>query len=507
LANITVISPNIVVHNLDPHTGIPFMPHMAAHLAGEIHYHTKYEVDVIDCFGSDSENTRDFGKFLLLGIDEKQVIKKLHPETKVVLLYCRTIEDLFSTELIANEIRKQRPDIKLVYFENIQTVNSFSLAKIIKDILKLPGEIAILGEPEDRIEKLLDCLFQDDYQALRDIKGIIFIDPSSNNFIHTPEVDFNKNLDALAMPLWEKFQLEGYWNIGFSHAPVKKNSRFLPLLTSRGCPYRCTFCVSPSLNPMWRPRSAKHVVDEMEYFYKKMQITDFHVSDLDPTINDKRTQNMAREIITRQLPITWKLAQGTKIETIKSIETIKLMKQAGCTFVSFSPESGSERMLQIMNKRFDVNHSLKLVKFMNKIKLKTQACFIAGVPGENWSDRWQTIKLIMRLTLAGVDEIAITIFTPVPGSALENSLKGYKHYSELTHSPVWREDYKTQLLFRNLGYITFFLFKLAHPLKVTSEINNFFSHQFATKMEMSFFKLFKVFLLKLKSKKTLKRST
>ena len=59
------------------------------------------------------------------------------------------------------------------------------------------------------------------------------------------------------------------------------------MLSSRGCPYRCKFCVSSTLNPKWRKRSAKNVVDEMEYFNKKMNIVDFHFSDLDPTVNEK----------------------------------------------------------------------------------------------------------------------------------------------------------------------------------------------------------------------------
>lgn len=506
MPQIGLISPCIVVHHLDPHTGIPFMPHMAAHLAGEIHYHTSFDVQVIDCFGSASEHTRDFGKFLLLGIDEESVLKRLNKDIKVVLIYCRTIEDLFSTERIASIIRENRPETKIVYFENIQTVNSFSLGKIIHDILKKPGELAILGEPEDRIDRILTNLFNEDYQKLKEIPGIIFIDPTSKLVTRTMKAEFNKNLDALAKPFWEEFQLTGYWKIGFAHAPIKNQSKFLPILTSRGCPYRCTFCVSPSLNPTWRPRSAKNVADEIEYFYQKMQVTDFHVSDLDPTISDKRTRQIADEISKKNIPITWKLAQGTKIETIKSTGTLDKMHKSGCTFVSFSPESGSERMLKIMNKRFDVDHCLKMVRHMNKIGIKTQACFIAGVPGEHWHDRWLTIKLIAKLTFAGVDEIAITIFTPVPGSALENSLKGYKHYSELTHSPTWREDYKTQLLFRNLGYLTFFFFKLFHLRKVFYEIKNFLSKNYSTKMEMSFFKLFKLIKMKLQNKFIAKRS-
>ena len=129
--------------------------------------------------------------------------------------------------------------------------------------------------------------------------------------------------------------MEGYWKIGFAHAPIKKNKKFLPILSSRGCPYRCKFCVSPTLNPNWRKRSPKNVVDEMQYLHEELNIVDFHFSDLDPTVNEKRIIEMCNEIISRNLKFEWKLAQGTKMETIKNESTLKLMKEAGLTFFHF----------------------------------------------------------------------------------------------------------------------------------------------------------------------------
>ena len=129
--------------------------------------------------------------------------------------------------------------------------------------------------------------------------------------------------------------MTGYWSAGYSHAPVKKNKKFLPIISSRGCPYRCKFCVSPTLNPIWRKRSASNVVNEMEYFNKKMGVTDFHISDLDPTVNEKRIINIAEEIIKRKLKIEWKLSQGTKVETIKNLSSLEIMKESGLSFFSF----------------------------------------------------------------------------------------------------------------------------------------------------------------------------
>ena len=73
----------------------------------------------------------------------------------------------------------------------------------------------------------------------------------------------------------------------------------------------------------------------MEYFNKKMGISDFHISDLDPTVNEKRIVNIAEEIIKRKLNIEWKLSQGTKVETIKNLSSLEIMKKSGLSFFLF----------------------------------------------------------------------------------------------------------------------------------------------------------------------------
>ncbi|GEM_PF-267653 len=485
--SVAVIVPAAVAHNLDPHTGIPFMPHMAAHMAGALDYFG-YDVQVIDCFGLDPHHRQIVGEFMIMGVEENWVVEHLKKNVSIVYLYCRTVEDLISTERLALAIKKIRPEVKVCLFENIQTVNSFSLKHIVGELFqKLGCDCAIFSEPERRADAVTQALLKG--ESLETILSIAFL--KDGQVLMTPDGPFDRQLDELPFPLWEKFPLEGYWNAGFAHAPIGRY-RFLPILTSRGCPYRCTFCISPEVNPKWRGRSGKNVADEMEYFYRKMNITDFHVSDLDPTIDDRRTRDICHELIKRDLPITWKLAQGTKIETIKNEETLELMAKAKCAFISFSPETGSPKLLKIMNKPFDHEHALRMVRKMDQLGIRTQACFIAGVPGEDEEDRKLSCAYVQRLVKAGVDEIAVTIFTPLPGAALSKSLEGYTHYSQLTHSPTWRKDFGEIQGFRYKMYLTFFAWKLTRPKKVLREICGFLTGQFETKMEMAIFKQIKL---------------
>lgn len=486
---VAVVVPHVVAHNLDAHTGIPFMPHIAAHLAGALDQ-AGYYVQVIDCFGLQPHNRKRIGEFMLMGVSEDWVVKNLLPETQVVYLYCRTVEDLISTERLVSAIRKGRPEIIICLFENTQSVNSFSLRHIAGDLFKLGSHAAILGEPERRADTVTQALMNG--LSLENIPGLAYLLNGDVKF--TQEASFDTRLDELPFPLWERFPLEGYWIAGFAHPPVGTR-RFLPILTSRGCPYRCTFCISPEVNPTWRGRPAENVVDEMEYFYRNLGVTDFHVSDLDPTVNDHRTREICQEIITRNLPITWKLAQGTKIETIKSEETLELMARAGCTFVAFSPETGSSRLLKIMNKPFDLEHGLRMCRKMSELGIRTQACFIAGVPGEERVDQNLSVAYVKKLVDAGLDEIAVYVFTPLPGAELWNSMSGYTHYSQCTRSPIWRKDYYEIQRYRYRMYLTFFLRKLTQPRKVLREIRSFIRGEFETKMEMSIYKQMKLYLL------------
>lgn len=493
LPPVTVIVPPVVCHNLDPHTGIPFMPHMAAHLAGALKHHGKRHVQVIDCFGLQPNQRQIVGEFMLMGIDEEWVAAHLLPNIINCFIYCRTIAEFIAVERLIAAIKHARPDIRITLFENVQSVTSYSLRHVAAEFIEKKADCIIMGEPEDRIVELATRL--ENGENLSDIPGIAY--RNGHEIAFTSPAILPDNLDTLPMPAWEHFPLTGYWMAGFAHAPVRRGSKFLPILTSRGCPYRCTFCIAPEVNPKWRGRSATHVVDEMEHFYRTLGVTDYHISDLDPTVSDKRTREICHELIARKLPITWKLAQGTKIETIKSEETLELMAKAGCVFVSFSPESGSQKLLKIMNKPFDHTHALKMAKKMHSLGIAMQAVFIGGVPGEEPDDRDMSLAYATKLLKAGVDEISLVVFTPLPGAKLSASLNDFTHYSQCTPSPAWRKDYALLMQYRWRMYRNLFWCKARyHPDQALQAIIGILTRNFRSKLEMSIFKQLKLYALR-----------
>src|SRR5271157_382208 len=492
LGAVAVVVPPVVCHGLDPHTGIPFMPHIAAHLAGALTRGGR-EIQVIDCFGLDPNERRIAGEFMLMGVTEEWAVNHLSENVAVCHIYCRTVAEFVAVERLIELLKKTRPHIKICLFENVHAVTSYSLRHLATEFLHKGADCIIMGDPEDRVLDITHRL--ENGIALDGIDGIAYRE--RDNTIVRPVKELVSDLDALPLPAWEKFPLQGYWRAGFAHAPCVRGERFLPILTSQGCPYHCTFCIAPEVNPKWRARSASNVVDEIEHFYRTLGVTDFHVSDLNPTVSEKRTREICQEIISRRLPVTWKLAQGTKIETIKSEETLELMARSGCRFVSFSPESGSQRLLKIMNKPFDHEHGLRMVRKMNVLGIRTQAVFLGGVPGEERADRDQSVQYAKKLIRAGVDEISLVIFAPLPGAKLSSAMNDYAHLSQCTPSPSWRKDYRALKAYRYRMYLTLLVFKMRYyPQKCLREAVSLLTCRFETKMEMSLYKQVKLYILR-----------
>ena len=189
------------------------------------------------------------------------------------------------------------------------------------------------------------------------------------------------------------------------------------------------------------------------------------------------------------------------MEHLGDSDTIRWMARSGCRYISISPESGSPRVLKLMQKPFDHSFALKIVKDMFKYKIKSQACFVLGFPGETAIDLEQTFSYIKKLVIAGIDEIALFIMTPIPGTSTFGKLLGYKSYSQMTFSPSWRRDYKKISKIRARMYLLFFCWRmLYHPVMLLIQVRNILLKKFETKSEMVAYRTLKNLWLEVKSR-------
>jgi len=485
--HITLINPNLVTQIEDSlGSGIPYMPITLAYMNAILK--EDYKIDVIDMFGEDPFKVSKKDNFWIQGLTLDDLKNRINMETEIVLIFVNTIMAYNVVIDLVRFLKKVMNNKKVILLENTQAVIGCSLDYIAEEFIESGVDYIILGEPENKAPFILDLITNNDMIKISKMNGIISRD--NVNFNENQNVEVIKNLDKLPFPDWSSFPLNNYWKLGYSHGPMENN--YISILTSRGCPFKCNFCVVPATNESkWRPRSAENVVEELKHYIAQYNVREFHLEDLNPTANENRIKDICKLITKKKLDITWKLASGSKIETMK-LKTLELMKKAGCNYISFSPESGSEKVLDLMEKPFDHDYALKMTKHMDKLKIYSQACFVLGYPGESKKDLKLTKKYIYKLTKAGIDEIALFIMTPIPGTETFGQLSGYDSYSELTFSPAWREDFKFLSKYRLKLYLYFLIIKLLfHPIKTFKQFINLCLHSFKTKVEMNIYRMIK----------------
>lgn len=471
-------------------SGIPYMPHILAYTVGLLK-DKNLDCQIIDAFGLNPEKITRHGDFYWQGLTIDEVVARINDVSEIVFIYSSAITNVdFNIQLIKC-IKKKFSKIKIGILGNTQAVTSFDVTILAKEFLDSGADVLVYNDIENTTLGLVE-------KWLKLEINIVY--KKSEKVVKMPMSQKIGETEKLIVPAWDLFPLEKYWKLGYSHGPMQ--GKYLPLMTSYGCPYRCKFCVNPGINKSrWQAKPAHLVLKEIEILIDKFGVREFHFEDLDPTVDKVRIKELCKLIIKNKLDIKWKIVSGTKVETIDE-ETLILMGESGCKYVSISPETGSKRVLRLMNKPFNYEHASWFIERCSQLKIKTQACFVIGFPGESRNDRLLTETYVKFLTKIGVDEIALFIATPLPGSEVFNKLNGFKQFSDLTFSPKWRKGFEIFSNYRAKLYVKFIWWKfLYYPVKIVEQGLNMLFCNFETKMEMIFFRIIKFNWLLIKSDK------
>ncbi len=491
---IALINPNIVSQKDDfSGSGIPYLPIGLAYLASYLR-ERGHTVHVIDAFGLASERIRATRTHFIQGLSAGEAADRIPGDTDIIGFYAHlTVTHTALLDLI-RAARLRFPSLPTLALENVNKVNSYSLRRVARDFFASGVDHIVLGYLERRTGRLLEAI--EAGGTLPALAGVLS-QSRSGRFRPPDDTGPAADLDGLPFPAWDLFPLDNYWRLGYSHAPFTSR-RYLALLTSRGCPFRCGFCVSPEVSGRrWHARSPENVADEIQYMKRRFGVSEFHIEDLNPTLGRERMIRLSQILLERKLEVTWKLAQGTKLESLDE-ETIREMARAGCRYVSFSPESGSPRVHGLMDKPVDLPYALRVTRWLKRSRVFSQACFVIGYPDENDGDRELTAALVGRLARIGVDEVAVFIITPMPGSRLFRPLGGAERpFENLTFTPTWRRDYRRLAAYRKRVYLRYFLFKLIfHPLRTFGYALSLATGHFETKVEMTIYRKLKVLMLR-----------
>lgn len=233
----------------------------------------------------------------------------------------------------------------------------------------------IIGEGEITFCELLKNL-QSGELNLKSIAGLCWRTATGEIILNSPRKPI-ENLDILPFPARDLYDLKLYYS-----APTKKVSNYnaTPILTSRGCAFKCTHCPSATI---WgrnvRYRSPENVIKEIEECINKYDLREFNFFDDTFTLNPSRVKSICQEIIHRHIKIAW--ISFSRVNTINE-ELIKHMKEAGCKKIAFGFESGSQKILDFMHKNSTVEMGRQAVKIVRKYKLKVHGSFMLGNVGE-----------------------------------------------------------------------------------------------------------------------------
>ena len=372
-----------------------------------------HEVTVIDAIAENSRQTAIFKENIVLnGLSNEEIISRIPVDTELVGLSCMFTQDWLNSRKLINEIGEAFPAASIIAGgEHITALPEFSLSQC--PALKA----CIVGEGEDTVIELCNALMQK--TDLASVQGIAYHN-SEGTILKTERRKRIRELDDIKTPAWHLFPVEAYFEEGLFMAVGLKRS--LPILTTRGCPYTCTFCSSPNMwGTRYFMRDTTKVVDEIEQLIKTYNVDGVELFDLTAVISANWIIEFAKELIKRDLKITWQLPAGTRSEAITE-EVVHYMKLSGCTVLSYAPESGSEEILQLIKKKVSIPHMLKAVSYSNKEKLIVKVMFIIGLPHEKHKHIWQTMLFMVKCSWYGAYDMVVSPFYPYPGSALFNSI-------------------------------------------------------------------------------------
>lgn len=285
------------------------------------------------------------------------------------------------------------------------------------------ADFAIIGEGEETIIELIKGLSgKKDYNT---IDGLAFDSGDGMYKINKPR-QFIKNLDEISFPAFHLISPLKY-KIHPALTPIKKTP-IAPIITSRGCPYQCSFCGGPLMwRKTFRMRSAKNIVDEIEILMRNYRVRQIFLSDDNFTLVKSHVIDLCKEIINRKIDIPWCCPNGIRIDTIDE-EILKWMKKAGCYLLAFGIESGNQEILNRTHKQLDLKHVQEIIKMANLHKFLTYGFFIIGLPGENLETIRQTIDFAKNLSL---DRVWFNILVPYPGTEIFNTYARDKSYFEI----------------------------------------------------------------------------
>lgn len=390
--------------------GIPIHPHVGIAYLASILKQNNYQYQIIDC-GIE----KDWITLL------KNTIKSFSPDIVGITGFSYAYNYLYQTIKIV----KKTTSIPIILGGPHVSATK---EKILQDS---KVDFAMYGESEISFVKFLK-IFSQKNPDFSLVPNLIW--KQKNKTIINPASPLIFKLDEIPFPSYQSFKLNQY--------PCY-DQKIIPIITSRGCPYNCNYCsVKLSMGHCFRPRSPKNVYQEILYWYKK-GFNSFDINDDCFTLDINRSEKICDLVIKNKLKIKFQLYNGIRVNNI-TLKLLKKLKKAGCYFIAYGCESGSQKTLDKIKKDITLDQVIRAVKFTNQAKIRHAVNFIIGHQEETYQDALETLKFAKSLNC---DYVNFYNLVPYPGTQV------YEWAINNAHFLIPKNQYLKHISYRDINPI------------------------------------------------------
>lgn len=318
----------------------------------------------------------------------------------------------------------------------------------VENYLKAGADFLVIGEGEETTFELYQAIINN--SEIHQINGIAFLE--NNQVIQTEARTKFKELNELPLPNREAISMQKYLETWKNN----HGKSSMTISTQRGCPYTCKWCSTAVYGQSYRRRPAHLVVEEMKMLKEKYNPDAIWFVDDVFTVSHKWLTEFHSEIIKQNAIIPFECI--TRAERLND-EILQLLKEIGCFRIWIGAESGSQKIIDLMDRRVDINHVKKMIQDTNAIGIKTGTFVMVGYPEETIEDIDKTIRYLKE---AKPTEYTITIAYPIKGTSLYKEIE-----NKITNKLDWETSTDRDIDFERTYSRKFYKYAVS---KVVNEV-------------------------------------
>lgn len=355
------------------------------------------DVEVLDCYGAPA------------GVEEHAA--DIIARTPDVVGFSCTTSSFLEGYAIAERVKQENPDIRIVFGGS----HACSAGAALLD--SFPAvDFLVIGEGEVTFSELLRSGFRN----VDSVPGVAFRRNGKGKLSAARENI--PDLDSLPFPAYDLLSdFPRRYNLPLFSYPTAPNTS---IISSRGCPYQCSYCDRSVFNRGFRFNSPDYIVEHLRFLHRDFGIRHVFFYDDLFTFDRNRVERFCVLMEEKKVPVTYNCI--ARLEHVDG-ELLSLLKRSGCWQVNFGIESGDPQILSKHRKMYDLDEVGRKLRMVKESGMRVKGLFMMGFPGETEQSVRRTIDYALSLPL---DEVNVTKFTPFPGAPVYRTIRDFGEFDE-----------------------------------------------------------------------------